>query len=121
MEQEPVPTRASRGVRLGTRLAPVVTGIVPRVWGRFADRPATWAPAPGIAIDHWIAVSDHLHNMTTDLAHWRGHFWLVHAASPWHMASAASRIVVWRSTDARVWERVAELRLADGDIRDPKL
>jgi hypothetical protein len=74
-----------------------------------------------MTIDHWIAVSDHLHNMTTDLAHWRGQFWLVHAASPWHMASSASRIVVWRSTDARLWQRAAGLQIANADIRDPKL
>lgn len=111
----------SAGVRWGTRIAPIVANVVPRVWRRFAGEPAAWTSPDGLAIDHWTAVADGLHNLTTDLTWWRGHYWLVHASSPWHMASADSRIVLWRSRDARAWERAAEFRLPDGDIRDPKL
>lgn len=73
-----------------------------------------------LGLESWPAVDDGLHDSNTDLLHWRGAFWLVHAASPWHLGSARCRLVLRRSTDARTWQEVAELRLRGQDIRDPK-
>jgi hypothetical protein len=111
----------SPGVRWGTRIAPLVANVVPRIHKVLAGPPAPWSEPAGVAFEHWTAIADGLHNLTTDLCWWRGRHYLVHSSSPWHMASADSRLVLWASTDARSWERVAEFRLPDGDIRDPKL
>jgi hypothetical protein len=57
---------------------------------------------------------------------WRGQWLLVHAASPHHMGTPRSRLVLRRcgepepGPDSR-WEQVAELRVPGSDIRDPKL
>ena len=64
---------------------------------------------------------DGLHNSNTDLIHWRGSFWLAHAAAPWHFASARTRIVLRRSQDARAWVEVASFSVPGEDVRDPKL
>ena len=74
-----------------------------------------------LGIESWPVVADGLHNSNTDLLHWRGSFWLVHAASPWHLGSPDCRLRLWRSADARRFEPVAELRMPGEDIRDPKL
>ena len=74
-----------------------------------------------LGIETWPVVADGRHNSNTDLLHWRGSFWLVHAASPWHLGSAACRLRLWRSDDARRFEPVAEFRMPGEDIRDPKL
>jgi len=109
------------GVRWGTRIAPLVASVVPRIHRRLAGPAAVWSQPDGVALEHWTAVADGQHNLTTDLAWWRGRYYLVHSSSPWHMASADSRLVLWASPDARAWERVAEFRVPNGDIRDPKL
>ena len=75
---------------------------------------------PGLRLDHWPAVSDGEHNLTTDLTHWRDQFFLVHSSSPWHIASRRSKLVIWRSPDARQWKKVIEFTAPGGDIRDPK-
>jgi hypothetical protein len=73
-----------------------------------------------LGIETWPVVRDGLHNSNTDMIHWRGSFWLVHAASPWHLGSADCRLRILRSVDARSFEPVAELAMAGEDIRDPK-
>ncbi len=75
---------------------------------------------PSLELETWSVVSDGLHNSNTDLVHWRGSFWLVHAASPWHLGSESCRLRVWRSADAVQFEPVAELSMPGEDIRDPK-
>ncbi len=70
---------------------------------------------------HWPIVSDGEHNSNTDLIAWRGDFLLVHAASPWHLGSLNSRLLVKRSGDGRQWQTLARLQLPGKDIRDPKL
>jgi hypothetical protein len=108
----------SSQIRWGTRLAPWVAWLVPRVTRVRSSMPWQQQPLP---IETWCAVADGLHNLTTDLTFWRGEYYLVHSSSPWHMASTDSRIVIWASRDARTWERVAEVSIPGGDIRDPKL
>jgi hypothetical protein len=74
----------------------------------------------GLDIETWPVVRDGLHNSNTDLTHWRDSFWLVHAASPWHLGSTKCRLRLWRSSDGRSFQPVAELRMPGEDIRDPK-
>jgi len=76
--------------------------------------------APALEIESWDVVADGEHNSNTDMIFWRGHFWLIHAASPYHMGTTKSHLVIRRSSDARAWETVASLRVPGKDIRDPK-
>ncbi len=75
---------------------------------------------PALELATWNAVADGLHNSNTDLIFWRDHFYLVHAASPFHLGSKRCRLVVRRSRDARGWETIAERKIPGEDIRDPK-
>ena len=74
--------------------------------------------------DSWDLVADGEHNSNTDLVLWRGRWLLVHAASPYHMGTPRSRLVVRRCADpvpvpGSRWEVLAELRVPGVDIRDP--
>ena len=75
---------------------------------------------PALGAEIWPVVNDGFHNSNTHLIHWRDHFYLVHARSRFHMGNDESRLVVWRSADAREWEEIALLGMPDADIRDPK-
>ncbi|HVP28752.1 MAG TPA: hypothetical protein VMW35_06280 [Myxococcota bacterium] len=76
---------------------------------------------PRLDLETWQVVGDGLHNSNTDLVHWHGAFWLVHAASPWHLGSKQCRLVIRRSDDGRVFSWASELTMPGQDIRDPKL
>ena len=76
--------------------------------------------APSLPMESWDAVKDGSHNSNTDLIYWRGAFYLIHASSPWHLASKKCKLVVRRSEDAHSWEKIAELNVPGEDIRDPK-
>ncbi len=113
-------TEPTTGLVWATRMAPLFGAMVPRLYRPFARRRGPrWSKR--IEVDHWTAVSDGRHNLTTDMLHWRDRFWLVHASSPWHLASTESRLLLWSSPDAREWQREAEFGLPGRDIRDPKL
>jgi hypothetical protein len=86
----------------------------------WALRPNRSQVDPRLDLATWVAVGDGLHNSNTDLIHWRDHFYLIHAASPYHMGSAQCRLVLRRSRDARNWETVREFSVPGQDIRDPK-
>jgi len=83
-------------------------------------RPNRAVVDPRLDLETWEVVGDGLHNSNTDLVYWRDAFWLVHAASPWHLGSKQCRLVLRRSPDGRVFEWVNELRVPGQDIRDPK-
>lgn len=83
-------------------------------------RPNTANVVASLEIDSWPAVADGEHNSNTDLIHWRSHFYLIHASSPWHFASEDCHLVLWRSVDARNWSKIREFKLPKEDIRDPK-
>lgn len=102
----------------GSVLAAAV--VVAFAWAMLRPNRA-YAPAPPTSLETWPAVADGLHNSNTDLIHWRGSFWLAHAAAPWHFASARTRIVLRRSPDARAWTEVASFSVPGEDVRDPKL
>ncbi len=84
-------------------------------------RPNRSVVAEGLGIEVWPAVADGRHNSNTDLVFFKDAFWLIHASAPWHFASETTRLVLWKSPDARTWERVAEFSNPGQDIRDPKL
>lgn len=107
-----------RSVALLLVVALIGCGVLLAYW---AWRPNRSRVDPALALETWSAVRDGLHNSNTDLLFWRGQFWLVHASSPFHMGSRRCRLRLWRSLDARAWERVAEFAVPDEDIRDPKL
>jgi len=97
-------------------------GLVPLLWagsGWLRRNPVVVDPTLGL--ETWDVVADGRHNSNTDMIFWRGAFWLVHAASPWHLGTTRSRLVVRRSEDALRWETKAMLRAPGRDIRDPKL
>lgn len=73
-----------------------------------------------LEIETWPAVSDGSHNSNTDLVFWKGAFYLIHASSPFHLASTKCRLIIRRSEDAREWEEIAVLTGTARDIRDPK-
>lgn len=75
---------------------------------------------PDLEMEAWEVVADGTHNSNTDLIHWNDFFYLVHQASPWHLASVRSRLIVLRSSDAHRWDNVAEFRVPGGELRDPK-
>jgi hypothetical protein len=79
---------------------------------------------PRLGLASWDLVADGEHNSNTDLIRWRGQWLLVHAASPYHMGTPRSRLVIRRCADALPaagsrWETLAELRVPGSDIRDP--
>ncbi len=68
----------------------------------------------------WDVVADGEHNSNTDLIFWNGWFLLCHQTSPYHLGSRRSRLLLWRSADARSWEKVTEFKAERGEYRDPK-
>jgi hypothetical protein len=104
-----------------TALAALALAAVAGVVAWALLRPNRARVDPALGLEHWAIVADGEHNSNTDLIRWRDELLLVHAASPWHLGSSRSRLVVARSVDGRRWERLAELRVPGRDIRDPKL
>jgi hypothetical protein len=76
---------------------------------------------PRLALEHWDAIADGVHNSNTDMIPWQGDLLLVHDARPYHLGTPDSRLVVRRSSDGRRWQELARLQVAGKDIRDPKL
>jgi hypothetical protein len=76
---------------------------------------------PALGIESWEIVADGEHNSNTDLIWWKDAFLLVHAASPYHLGTPRSRLLVKRSPDGRSFETLARLQVPGMDIRDPKL
>jgi len=75
--------------------------------------------AKDVVLETWDAVADGAHNSNTDLTDWNGQFYLAHQTSPYHLGSRRSRMLLWRSPDARTWEKVTELKAETGEYRDP--
>ncbi len=75
-----------------------------------------------IVIDHWVAISEGKHNSNSDMIYWNktGAIYLVHDRRPFHLGTPDAKIVVWNSTDARHWTKVAEFTVEGEDVRDPK-
>jgi hypothetical protein len=74
-----------------------------------------------VVIETWDAVADGTHNSNTDLTFFDGWFYLCHQTSPYHLGSSRSRLLLWRSRDARAWEKMREFKNETGrEYRDPK-
>lgn len=95
----------------------LLVGLVVYAW----VRPNRASVDPALRLSSVPIVSDGKHNSNTDLIAWRGGLLLVHAASPWHLGSTRSRLLVKHSVDGERWETLAELQVPGYDIRDPKL
>jgi len=92
---------------------------------------AGWSPRPlvvrgkkpqvngHVVLETWDAVSDGAHNSNTDLTFWNGWFYLCHQTSPYHVGSSRSRMLLWRSQDARWWDQVTVFKAESGEYRDP--
>lgn len=94
-------------------LAPAVPGIALRTRTAGVNR--------DVIVEDWDAVADGAHNSNTDLTHFAGSYWLCHQASPYHLGSRRSRLLLWRSRDGRAWEKVTEFKNETGrEYRDPK-
>jgi hypothetical protein len=100
---------AAAAVLLGTLLA------------YFWLRPNRAEVDPRLELESWDVVADGEHNSNTDMIFWQGQLLLIHAASPWHLGSTRSRLLVKRSRDGRTWETLAALQVPGRDIRDPKV
>lgn len=72
-----------------------------------------------VVVETWKAVADGTHNSNTDMTWWDGWFYLCHQTSPYHLGSSRSRLLLWRSKDARSWEKVTEFKAERGEYRDP--
>jgi hypothetical protein len=101
---------------LGAAMAVLCVSLL-YFWGR----PNRAEVDPRLEVESWDIVADGEHNSNTDLMFWRDQFLLVHAASPYHLGTPRSRLLVKRSTDGRTWETLARLQVAGRDIRDPKI
>lgn len=75
---------------------------------------------PDLGIESWNVTGDEMHNSNTDLAWFRGAFYLAHAVSPYHFGSRDCRLLIKRSSDGRNWQTVATFGGDGDDLRDPK-
>jgi hypothetical protein len=102
-------------------IALIIAVLIPALFiAVSAVRPNRSVVADELGIEVWPAVADGRHNSNTDLVFFKDAFWLIHASAPWHFASETTRLVLWKSADARTWEKVAEFANPGEDIRDPK-
>ncbi len=92
----------------------------PGLLSYWALRPKAAGVNPDVVLETWDAVADGAHNSNTDLTFWGGWFCLCHQTSPYHLGSRRSRLLLWRSRDARSWEKVYEFKAERGEYRDPK-
>ncbi len=75
---------------------------------------------PDLNLQSWVAVQDGSHNSNTDMIYWNDAFYMIHATSPFHLASSSCHLVIRRSEDGSGWEEISRLDGAGQDIRDPK-
>jgi hypothetical protein len=111
-------------VIIGIFLAPVVlSGLLAIYWD--LRSPPSFETDPVLELEHWVAVPARddprrQHNSNTDMIHFKGSFFLIHAQTKWHVEDKKGALVVQRSSDAKGWEEVARITLRDTDVRDPK-
>jgi len=101
----------------------VLVGLLAVYWD--LRKPPSFETDPVLELEHWVAVpgSDDLriqHNSNTDLIHFNGAFFLIHAQTKWHLEDTQGTLVVQQSEDARNWTEVARIRVPNTDVRDPK-
>ena len=87
--------------------------------------PASFEADPALNLEHWVAVPAgddpaREHASNTELIHFKGSFFLIHAQTKWHLEDKKGALVVQKSVDARDWEEVARITVPNTDVRDPK-
>jgi hypothetical protein len=82
-------------------------------------RPNTAVISNGIILSNLIIIDDGKHDAFPDMIYWKDNYYLAYRAAKSHIDTNSS-IVILASTNAKKWTAVAELSLADEDIRDPK-
>ncbi|MHA1230172.1 MAG: hypothetical protein ACTSRP_14560 [Candidatus Helarchaeota archaeon] len=84
-------------------------------------RPSNYYINSNLEIESWTAISNGMHNSNTDMIYWNNYIYLVHDQRIYHFwIGDDAKLIVWRSKDAKNWEKVVELRSPSTDIRDPK-
>ena len=108
----------------GVFLLPVLLISVAAIYWDLRSPPPFEAD-PALKLEHWVAVPAgddpaREHASNTDLVHYRGSFFLIHAQTKWHLEDKNGALVVQKSADARNWEEVKRITVPDTDVRDPK-
>ncbi|MGC1376120.1 MAG: sialidase family protein [Anaerolineales bacterium] len=115
----PVKKKTSRQ-KIGAAL--LITAVLVGCMAAFAllfPYPNTSVVAPALNLKAGLIVDDGRHNGFPDLIHWQDNFYLAFRAAKNHIDPNSS-IKILRSSDAEKWQLVAEMRLDNEDIRDPK-
>jgi hypothetical protein len=111
------PWRRTRQILLGAGIALLLLVSLP-LTAYFRENASKVSPK--LVYESWSAVADGRHNSNTDLIHWNGLYYLVHASAPYHFASDDCRLKLWTSPDCRTWKMLREFYVPGEDIRDPK-
>ena len=87
--------------------------------------PAFFDADPALQLEHWAAVPAgddpaREHASNTDLIHYQGSFFLIHAQTKWHLEDKKGALVVQQSADAKNWKEAARITVPNTDVRDPK-
>jgi hypothetical protein len=76
---------------------------------------------PEIVVESWDGVADGMHNSNTDLVEFKGHLFLIHQSSPYHLGTDRAELLIKKSADGgRSWVQIAAVDGGEFDIRDPK-
>ncbi len=118
------PLRLGLKVAGGLFLLPVLLISVATIYWDLRS-PPSFDTDPILKLEHWVAVPAgddpaRQHASNTDMIHYQGFFFLIHAQTKWHLEDKRGALVVQRSADARKWEEVARITVPDTDVRDPK-
>lgn len=106
------------GLAAAAGVAIAALAVLVAVW---YFRPNASEVDPALTMELGAAVSDGMHNSNTDMTFWKGHFYLAHARSKYHMGNEGSSLRVLRSADAKSWTMIHEVRSPGEDVRDPKI
>lgn len=108
----------------GLFLAPLVLiGLLVIYWD--LREPPSYETDPVVRLESWTAIPSgddarRLHKSNTDMIHYKGSFFLIHAATKWHLEDKNGVLMIQQSSDAKEWKDVAHIVVPDTDVRDPK-
>lgn len=85
-------------------------------------RPSNYVVNEEIVLDTWVAVDEGKHNSNSHMIYWNksGAMYLAHDRRPFHLGTTDAKILIWNSTNAKDWTKVAEFEVEGYDVRDPK-
>lgn len=105
------------GLLLGIILFGILAGSMFAWW---AIRPSTYRVNPLLDFTSEVYVSNGRHNANTDLIKWNGNYYLIYANQPGNQGSTTTFLSVNRGDNLNNMTEIMQLRVQDGDIRDPK-